>query len=416
MIARGMLLILATAAPFTTISAHETSAGELETQLAALSRRVASLEAELRALKESPTEARPATKPVPGAAPRADGGEPARARVRFSGDFRYRHEAIDLEDLETRQRSRIRARANVTTDVREDMELGFGLATGGDSPTSSTQTLGYGGSKKGIALDLAYMDWTPLDGLHLLAGKFRNPLFKVPSQTLLWDDEWRPEGVAVRYERDRWFATFLGNWLESDTAAPAREWAVGGHAGIHRPLGGARLTAGIGYFDIDTSGKGTFHGGDQGFAGNTVSCADPQDTGTCVYVMDYRELEVFGALDLVGEAYSTKFYGHYLENLDARRFGTGWTLGSRLQTTWRGYPMQFDYFFRSLGADAVYASLTNSDFGGGGSDAEGHYFKAGWSVTDALKLSVTLFDNRVGGDAGQPRDYDRVQLNADFRY
>lgn len=30
-----------------------------------------------------------------------------------------------------------------------------------------------------------------------MAGKFRNPLLQVLSHTLLWDDEWRPEGIAL---------------------------------------------------------------------------------------------------------------------------------------------------------------------------------------------------------------------------
>ena len=44
-------------------------------------------------------------------------------------------------------------------------EVGLGMATGGDDPVSTNQTLGGGGSTKDVRLDLAYAD---LDG----AGKY----------------------------------------------------------------------------------------------------------------------------------------------------------------------------------------------------------------------------------------------------
>jgi len=385
---------------------------ELKAEVAALAARVAALEAENRALKSNSTEeaADETAAPAQLAAGLGSG------RVRFTGDFRYRYEAINLEEAELRGRHRIRARAGLATDLADSLEVGFGLSTGGDSPVSSTQTLGGGGSKKDIGLDLAYVDWAPLDGLHLLAGKFRNPMFRVPSQTLLWDDEWRPEGFAASYDDGRIFATAMATWLESDISETARAWSVGAHAGLYRPVGLARLTAGIGYFDIDTEGKGTFYGADDEFLGNSRACADPLDTATCVYALDYREVEAFAALDLERAAFSAKLYGHYVENLDADRHTEGWTVGARFGTEWHGRPLRFDYFYRAIGADAVYAQLTNSDFGGGGTDAQGHYFKLGWKVRPDWQLSLTWFDNRVDADTSMPRDYNRMQLDANFTY
>lgn len=83
-----------------------------------------------------------------------------------------------------------------------------------------------------------------------MAGKFRNPLLQVLSHTLLWDDEWRPEGIALHYRTARAFGTVLGTWLESDTVAAPREWAAGAHAGVYSRASDARITAGAGYFDF----------------------------------------------------------------------------------------------------------------------------------------------------------------------
>ena len=387
------------------------SLAELRLQVARLADRVAALEGENQAMRKTAVSRSEVSTRIDPDAEAADDG-----RFRLAGDFRYRYEDIDEQGRDDHKRTRIRARANVESDLSDELTIGFGLATGGASPTSSTQTLGDGGSKKEIALDLAYADWTPVEGLHVQAGKIQNPMIQVPSHTVMWDDEWRPQGLALRYRNEILFATFLGTWLESDSLAPAREWAAGAHGGIYRPFGRNRLTAGVGYFEFDTTGKGTFSGSDVGFAGNEFDCANPLDTTSCVHVLDYREMEFFAALDVERDAYSTMLYGHYVQNLDAERLDSGWTAGVRLQTYWQGQPLQFDYFYRSLDADAVYGQLTDSDFGGGGSDAEGHYMKAGITISPGWQLSLAWFDNRIGAGAGMARDYHRLQLNADFSY
>ncbi len=48
-------------------------------------------------------------------------------------DFRYRYEEIDVEDIDTRERNRIRARAALIAALPNDVEIGLGIATGGDT-------------------------------------------------------------------------------------------------------------------------------------------------------------------------------------------------------------------------------------------------------------------------------------------
>ena len=75
-------------------------------------------------------------------------------RIRWEGDFRYRYENIDEEGKDGRNRSRIRARTHLEADLSPTLQVGIGLATGGDDPVSSNQTIGGGGSSKDIKLDL----------------------------------------------------------------------------------------------------------------------------------------------------------------------------------------------------------------------------------------------------------------------
>ena len=113
-------------------------------------------------------------------------------RIRWKGDFRYRYENIEEEGKDGRNRNRIRARAALVADVTPTVEVGLGLATGGDDPVSANVTLGGGGSKKEINLDLAYFDWSGLANTNVLGGKFSNYLVKPQKTALLWDGDWRP--------------------------------------------------------------------------------------------------------------------------------------------------------------------------------------------------------------------------------
>ena len=71
-------------------------------------------------------------------------------RFKVKGDFRYRYETIDVDGKDNRSRHRIRARLSGVVQLPTNVEIGMGLATGGDDPVSSNQTLGKGGSSKGV--------------------------------------------------------------------------------------------------------------------------------------------------------------------------------------------------------------------------------------------------------------------------
>ena len=66
-------------------------------------------------------------------------------RISWSGDFRYRYQNEDRDiDAEDRNQQRVRARPAMTAMVTESIDVGFGIATGGDDPVSANQTLGNG--------------------------------------------------------------------------------------------------------------------------------------------------------------------------------------------------------------------------------------------------------------------------------
>ncbi len=209
-------------------------------------------------------------------------------RIRWKGDFRYRYENIDEEGKDGRNRSRIRARTALVADVTPTVEVGLGLATGGDDPVSANVTLGGGGSKKEINLDLAYFDWSGLANTHVLGGKFSNYLVKPQKTALLWDGDWRPEGLGIVWDNGTFFAQGLGTWLEGDSRN-GTEFGWVAQAGMKLKLGETgKLMFGGGYSEFDIAGGTPLFGDPDDFYGNSF-VEDPV-TGNLVFAYNYHEI------------------------------------------------------------------------------------------------------------------------------
>jgi len=394
-------------------------------QLAAVSARLDVLEAENAELRAAQDQSATTIVEVETAvAELPDSQQNWSDRVRMDGDFRYRFESIDAEGKDTRRRSRIRARTNVKADVSDKIEVGFGLATGGDDPVSTNQTLGGGGSSKNIVLNLAYVDWEAADGLHIYAGKFKNPLTRVGGQALTWDGDWTPEGLALKYQRDMFFVNVLGSFLESDTKKGNDAFSFGGQFGAAGTVGDVKLSGGLGYYSIPTQGQTTTFGDptDPGdFFGNTaieaggLACGTTPDT-ECVYLHDYKLAQLFAEASFdIGELPASVFFD-YVNNSDASDHDTGWILGTKIgQAKDRG-EMQFTYYYADKEADSMLGLLTDSDFGGGGTDSKGHWLQFNYGVNKSWAIGAQYFINEVDIASGSKSDYNRLMIDMQWKW
>jgi len=331
-------------------------------------------------------------------------------RLRWSGDFRYRYESIKVEDLDTQRRNRIRARTHLEADLGNDLVVGLGLATGGDDPVSTNQTLGGGGSSKDIKLDLAYFDWAGLDNTHITGGKIKNFLVRAGDMGLMWDSDWRPEGGGARYDNGLFFAQGLGTWIESDTRK-GDEFSWIAQAGFHFRMGDdTRLKVGAGYSQFKTAGGGSYYGGDDDFFGNSF------DPVTKTYLYDYNNIEVFAELTLDVADRPLLFFGDYTVNTGADENDTGYVFGARYGKASGKNTWQIGYAYERLEKDAVLGLLTDSDFGGGGTNAKGSIFTGTWGLTKSLNAQFTYFLNDILIASGNPQNFNRLQLDLSFKY
>jgi hypothetical protein len=331
-------------------------------------------------------------------------------KLRWKGDFRYRYEAFNIEGKPNRDRNRVRARAALIADVTPTMEVGLGLASGGDDPVSSNQTLGGGGSSKDLRLDLAYFDWSGLKDTHVYGGKFNNYVYRAGKNALLWDSDWRPEGSGFEWNNGKFFANGLGTWIESDSNS-GQSFAYLTQAGVKLPIGDSlKLTAGVGYHVFDTEGSGSFYGDDDDFFGNSY------DPVTNTYLYDYEELELFAELgfDLFG--HSAQVFGNWVQNQAADDYNTAYAFGFNYGSAKNKGEWQLGYVYQKLEADSVLGLLTDSDFGGGGTDSKGSVFKGSYAIVKNINADFTYFINDVGLKSGNPIDFKRLQLDLSFKY
>ncbi len=334
--------------------------------------------------------------------------------TKWKGDFRYRYESIKIEDKD--DRNRIRARITLISQLPQDVEVGFGMATGGDDPVSTNQTLGGGGSTKDVRLDLAYFNWTANSKVNVIGGKFKNIWHRPDNNEMIWDSDWNPEGFAMTVRTGMLFVNGGLNWLESDSKKSNARVAWGLQSGLKTNFGDNLLIAGIGYYDLPVEGREVYFGDDEDFSGNSFSCSDPVDLVGCTYDNNYKEAQIFAEFRTHFGDMPVVFLGDYVKNTDVDTFDTAWAVGIKIGKASNTGLWELAYRYQDLEADSLFGLTTNSDFAGGGTDAKGHIYKGTYALNKKWQVAFTYYDNKRNGNLGTEEDYDRVQIDTKFKF
>jgi len=113
------------------------------------------------------------------------------------GDFRFRNQWEEAEhDSLARLRQRVRFRLSGEANVSKGFKVGFGLATGGNDPRSTNQTLDNSFETKTIMLDYAYGEYEVHQNVKILFGKFYNNVGIWLPTDYMWDTDITLEGIA----------------------------------------------------------------------------------------------------------------------------------------------------------------------------------------------------------------------------
>ncbi|MEN8216529.1 MAG: putative porin [Pseudomonadota bacterium] len=334
-------------------------------------------------------------------------------RVKFKGDFRYRYEIIDQEGKDERHRNRIRLRIGFHAKVNETLDVEAMLASGGEDPVSTNQSLDSQGTTKDIRIDQAYFAWKPASGLKIKGGKLKNPFYRPVKSELLWDGDLRPEGLVLQY--DSGFFVNAGFFYIEERSKDDESFLFGGQLGYKAKLGdGFKMTLGTGYFDY-TEIK------DRALTDFDYLEAEGDSFGNTLedghFVTDYNELEVFGDVTFkLGLPVS--LFVDYVVNTAAddkvKDNDTGYLAGFKVGKAKEPGSWDFRYLYREIEADALFGAFSDSDFIGGGTDGKGHEFNFGYQIAKGWKFGVSYFINDKGLE--QEKDFERVQVDLKFKF
>ncbi|ANX04273.1 putative porin [Immundisolibacter cernigliae] len=309
--------------------------------------------------------------------------------TQLKGDVRVRYENIHIEDeLDSggrdKDRQRIRARLGAFTQVNPEVEAGIQIASGGGKDARSTnQDLTDYFNKKDLWLDLAYIDYHPLQvpGLKVFGGKMKQPW--VSMGDTIWDGDINPEGGAVTYKR---------------------------------LFGGTEVFGSAGYYVLQDNidGEGVqFEHDLRLYAGQVGTRFFPGDSfkvtvGGSVYAYDddedsaalrvngnttdqFRLYEAFGQVDVIGLPLPLSVYGQYVMNGAARGpdddQDQAWLVGVMT----RLFDVGVDYNYRDVQRNGVVGAFTDSDFAAGYVGSRGHKLKLKYDLGKNFSIGTTYF-------------------------
>ena len=319
-------------------------------------------------------------------------------QLTLKGDLRARYE-IQSKDYYSqantadvdRERWRTRFRVGGVWDNKaEDWQVGAGLATGDDTPSSTNDTWSDTKPFKtgDIRLDYAYAAHKWQD-FKFTIGQQINPY---ETSWVLWDSDVRLAGLTAQYgQKEGIFATLGGygaRLVNDDNTA----MLYMGQAGYRGKVGDAKYTVAAGY-----------HKYDQSFINNMPTDAiyttsiDPAQ-----YAIEVGDL--YGKVSFPVSSAKLSLYGHIWQNFgaegsmgqsQAKDFpktpgdaDLGWVVGLDAQID----KVRLGYAYAVVEADSLYGYLADADFGdglGSKTNKKGHRVQAGYDFTKNWSADIT---------------------------
>jgi len=202
----------------------------------------------------------------------------------------------------------------------------------------------------------------------------------------------------------------LGTWLEGDSKNGTEfAWAVQG--GFNFKTGDfGKMKIGGGYTVFNVAGRTPIYGDDFAFYGNSY-VINPI-TGLPEFAYDYRNWEAFAEWKIS----DFTLFANYTVNTEVDDNDTGYLFGAKYGSAKDRGTWDITYFYEKIEADSTVGLLADSDFGGGGTDAKGHVFSGTYAFHKNWNFKATYFLNKIDIASADDKDFDRLQLDLNFKF
>lgn len=366
---------------------------------------------------------------------------------KLGGDFRARYEGFYSGNATSADRNRFqyRLRYGVTANVLENMEVGFRLASIGDTGSnqiSSNNTFDNNASKKGIAIDMAYGKWTPIDNgtwvTKFTVGKMENPLEINPTFV---DQDYTPEGfgqqITYRVHENHDLQFNAGQFVLDESGTSADAYMLGAQLKWDARWS-QKLQSSAGIMALIIPGREVLAEAGSGLLdigeGNTrVPAGGPPLYNFDPIIADASVTYTFDKAPFYNGAFPVRLAGSYLNNPSAPQDNEGYSVKLTLGKAGKRKTWELSYELRELQADAIYEELPESDFNAytqaagafgnrtgyvNGTNVRGHIIKAGYSPYDSFAIFVTLWmtENIHESPAGSDSNAQRLQVDAIWKF
>jgi hypothetical protein len=277
----------------------------------------------------APAQTAPVAAPAPddALAKKVESLDKAWGKLRLTGDVRFRYEGFynqgfdAANDVDSRNRMRIRVRTQLAGRIDNHFDWAIRIASGGfNDPTSNNATLTDYYNRKPFAIDRAFLHFqtdTKPGNLEVYAGKFD---YTWKRTTLTFDSDLQPEGLSERLRMDLANDSPLKRVTLTAWQLPFRERSVGADAFI---LGGQVLTDWKWSDNWTSSLSGSFHDFEQvdlippatGVSPVLVNAGFEIGTTNTVFVNPFTNLpeyrSEFRVFDIIGDVTYRGFGDRY---------------------------------------------------------------------------------------------------------
>ena len=316
-------------------------------------------------------------------------------KIKLKGDLRLRHQTEqDKGDGDPgRTRFRYRYRLGVEGQVNDKVKVGAGIASGGDDPRSTNETLDDQFETKDARLDYAFAEYKPFDWLSVVGGKFKRKAYLWNTTDLLWDGDIRPEGASANFKFKNSLGTSYANagyWVldefGDDEEDPNMYYGQVGHKfGSGDFFGNAAVTI-YQFSNLE----------DEPILGKHSSGGNTADANGG-YMFDYDSYGLSGEFGMKNVFLGDKMvaiFGDYIHNSDSDE-DTGYAIGFKFgdKKVKMLHDWQFKYVYADLEEDAWLDFLPDSDRFGGATGISAHEFAFKYGLGKHVYLGLDYYDS-----------------------